>query len=295
MRTLSHKQSRRCSNLEAGFSLLYALFLTATMIILASAAVPNVLIQGRRQLETDMIWRGEQYERAIGLFYRKTGRYPTSMDDLLKGVNGVHFLRKAYKDPMNSQDGTWRLIYVGPNGQLIGSVRRTNLMQLPGGAPGPNLPGGGTFPGFGTTQGAPAGGGLAPGQSPSAPGGMGTPPTGGVGQNPAQPGGVGDAAQSPIGGLAPNPLESEPQPLSGPIIGGNIIGIGSTIKKSSLMVYEGGKTYYEWEFIWNPLQQAQIGAPVAQPANPNAPQNPTTPQNPQPQAPPNPNGSGSSQ
>lgn len=283
MRTLSYAWRARRSNLEAGFSLLYAMFLLATMIILASAAVPNVLIQGRRQLETDMIWRGEQYERAIGLFYRKTGRYPTSMDDLLKGVNGVHFLRKTYKDPMNSPDGTWRLIYVGPNGQLIGSVRRTNLMQLPGGAPNPGLPGGGTFPGFGATQGAPPGGGMTtPGQNPAAPGGAGT----------LQPGGVGDAAQSPIGGLAPNPLESQPQPLTGPIIGGNIIGVGSTIKKSSLMVYQGGKTYYEWEFIWNPMQQVQIGAPVAQPVNPNAPQNPVTPQPPQPQIPPSPNGSG---
>ena len=75
------------------------------------------------------MWRGEQYERAIGMYFQKFGRYPTKIDDLTKQTNGVRFLRQAYTDPMNKEDGCWRFIYVGPNGQLIGSLHGTSLLQ----------------------------------------------------------------------------------------------------------------------------------------------------------------------
>jgi type II secretory pathway pseudopilin PulG len=108
---------------QAGYSLLMAIFMVATVLILLSAAVPSILTQGRRERETELVWRGEQYERAIALYFRKFGRYPTNLDDLTKQTNGTRFMRKAYTDPMNKEDGSWRLIYVGPNGQLIGSLR----------------------------------------------------------------------------------------------------------------------------------------------------------------------------
>ena len=69
---------------------------------------------------------------------------------------------------------------------------------------------------------------------------------------------------------APNPLASQPQPLQGSVIGGNIIGVGSKIKEPSLRVYLGGDTYEQWEFIWNPMQQGAIPGQQA-PVNPNAP------------------------
>src|SRR5260370_10922475 len=79
-----------------------------------------------------MIWRGKQYVRGIKLFYRKNGRFPTSVDDLVKPkVGSLRFMRQAYKDPMNKEDGTWRLIYVGAAGQLIGSLKPRQNLQLP--------------------------------------------------------------------------------------------------------------------------------------------------------------------
>ena len=104
-------------------------FLVATSLILSAAVVPNLLTQGRREREEETVWRGEQYERAIGLYFRKFGRYPTKVDDLTRQTNGVRFLRQAYTDPMNKDDGSWRFIYVGPNGQLIGSMRSQSLLQ----------------------------------------------------------------------------------------------------------------------------------------------------------------------
>src|ERR1700719_925677 len=114
---------------ESGYSLLMVVFLVATSLILSAAVVPNLLTQGRREREQETVWRGEQYQRAIGLYFRKFGKYPTKIDDLTKQTNGVRFLRQAYTDPMNKEDGSWRFIYVGPNGQLIGSLRQTNLLQ----------------------------------------------------------------------------------------------------------------------------------------------------------------------
>lgn len=237
---------------QAGFTLLMVVFMVATMLIVAAAAAPNVLTQGRREKEAEMIWRGEQYERAIGMYYRKFGKYPTKVEDLTKQTNGVRFLRKAYTDPMNKDDGSWRFIYVGPNGQLIGSLRQTSLLQTAL-----------STPGLGALS--PLGGGLQPLMPPGPPGAA---PGSNQAPGAAQPG----AGQQPGAAMTTNPLESQPQPLDGTVIGGNIIGVGSKIKKSSFRIYLGGDTYEQWEFIWNPT--GQIALPGQAPANPNA--NPTT-------------------
>jgi len=37
-----------------------------------------------------------------------------------------------------------------------------------------------------------------------------------------------------------------------PVIGGNIIGVGSKINKRSIIVYDKARNYRLFEFIWNP-------------------------------------------
>jgi len=106
-------------------------FFAAVMLIAAGAATKSLLTEGRRQQEEDLIWRGNQYARAVKLFYRKNGRFPTSMDELTKPQNKIRFLRRAYEDPVNTEDGSWRLIYVSPGGQLIGSVRQGAAVGIP--------------------------------------------------------------------------------------------------------------------------------------------------------------------
>jgi hypothetical protein len=76
--------------------------------------------------------------------------------------------------------------------------------------------------------------------------------------------------------------------LTGAVLGGNIIGIGSKIKKPSLKVYMGGDTYEQWEFIANTtgLQTVQPGqAPVNPNVNPNGAPNGTNPTGTDPNAP----------
>ncbi len=238
---------------QAGYTLLMVVFMVATMIIVAAAAATNVLTQGRREKEEEMVWRGEQYERAIGMYYQKFGKYPTKVEDLTRQTNGVRFLRQAYTDPMNKEDGSWRFIYVGPSGQLIGSVSQANLLQTT-----PSTPG--------LAGGLSSGGGVQPLSSPGAATSTNQAP--GAGQAP----GVGQPGQQTNDAMTANSLESQPQPLDGTIMGGNIIGVGSKIKKPSLRIYLGGDTYQQWEFIWSPT--GQMAVPGQTPVNPNA--NPTS-------------------
>ena len=123
-----------------------AMFLIVAMIVSSQVVLRNLVTLRRREREADTIWRGQQYVRAIRLFYRKSGHYPQSLDDLKKGMPELHFLRyAAYKDPVNTTDGSWRFIYVNGNGDIIGSVRFATLQQMAlidlngGKLPGPQL------------------------------------------------------------------------------------------------------------------------------------------------------------
>src|SRR5258708_32092890 len=116
---------------EQGYAILLVLFLATLMLIGAMAIAPNVLTEGRRQKEKEMIWRGNQYARGVKLYYRKTGKFPTSLDDLTKPKLGsLRFMRQPYKDPMNAKDGERRLIYVGPTPQLCGSPKRPQPLPI---------------------------------------------------------------------------------------------------------------------------------------------------------------------
>ena len=115
---------------EAGYTLLFAVFLAASMLIMLSVVSLKITTQGQREAEEEMVWRGHQYERGIRRYVQKFGHYPTKIDDMVKATSGVRYMREAYKDPMNKEDGSWRFIYVTPAGALIGSVRYTSLVQM---------------------------------------------------------------------------------------------------------------------------------------------------------------------
>ena len=120
------KQHRR----DAGFSLAALIFFATAASILAAAAVPAYQMQAKRDLEEELIFRGEEYTRAIQKYQRKFGVYPTSVDQLVE-TNGLRFVRRAYKDPVTGED--FRLIFVNPDGSLTGSTlftRNVNTQPL---------------------------------------------------------------------------------------------------------------------------------------------------------------------
>src|ERR1700731_2053036 len=131
--TMRNRQRGTVASAQNGFALLMVMFLTTLVLLGAMAAAPYLRTERQREKEEEMIWRGKQYVRGIKLYYRKTNRFPTSMDDLTKPKLGsLRFMRQAYKDPMNKADGDWWFIYVGPSGQLIGSLKPQQTFQMPG-------------------------------------------------------------------------------------------------------------------------------------------------------------------
>jgi hypothetical protein len=211
---------------ERGYALLVVIFLVTVLLISTTVVAPNILTEGRREKEKDMIWRGKQYTRGVKLYYRKMGRFPTSLDDLTKPKLGsLRFMRQAYKDPMNKEDGSWRFIYVGAAGQLIGSLKPRQNLQLPqvgaigtpanalNGAGSPGQPGGPSQP---SAFGQP--GGIGQPNAGAQPGQSGTQPAGSnSGSNP--PSTTGTPVSGDQGDAASQAIPTGDAPT---IIGGNI-------------------------------------------------------------------------
>jgi type II secretory pathway pseudopilin PulG len=96
---------------EQGFMLLGLIVAIFIILLALSVAAPVVARNLRRDRELEAVHRGNQYVRAIQLYYRKSGSYPGTMDALAKGTP-VKFLRQQYVDPFTGKSD-WRLIHVG--------------------------------------------------------------------------------------------------------------------------------------------------------------------------------------
>jgi hypothetical protein len=315
----SHERGR-CRGGESGYALLLALFMIAAMVIASTAVFTDARTQGRREREEQMVWRGNQFVRAIRLYYRRAGHYPQNLDELQSGLADIHFIRpEALKDPMNTdEDAQWRFIYTNASGQIVGSVRYATIQQMAlldlysaqiaamqkansesgdssaqddsgqdnssQGSSGPGNSGPGTAAGVTST------GACAPGASSSAQPGIGQSITGpsqllGPAPAPTNAPGVGSATGFSLGsgsdtsagsssqnqgtcmpqvpgmpGLTPATLQAllelKPTgPVDSPVIGGFLVGVGSTVDRTSVRIYNGGKKYNQWEFIYNPIEE----------------------------------------
>ncbi len=289
---------------QGGYALLLVVFFTALLVVGTMSVGLRVLTEGKREKEQEMIWRGQQYTRGIKLYYRKLGRFPNSLDDLTKPkIGNIRFMRQAYKDPMNKEDGSWRLIYVGPAGNLIGSLNPSlNHVQMPAAAGQPNAPGAGPV----TSGGQPnSSGGFGFGSTNNAPGAPGTNQiTTGAGAPGSSTGTTTTGTALPgtdaTGTGTGTDSQAIPTGDTPTIVGGSIIGIGSKINQPSIIVFEKAHNYRLFEFIWDPSKDVgigggvQVGTPPVTPGQaPTGSQpNPTNPLNPPPSPPtavPNPN------
>ena len=104
---------------NCGYALLIVMMLATLLLISLTAALPNVYRAGQREREEELIFRGNEYARAIMLFQRQFRRYPTSVKELLQ-TNGIRFLRREYRDPM-TRKGKWRFINADANGVVLNS------------------------------------------------------------------------------------------------------------------------------------------------------------------------------
>ena len=116
------------------------------MAIMMTVAMPTWRQLSRREKEAELVFRGEQYARAMSLFQTKAG--PGVLAPSIDLLVEQRFLRKKFKDPITNEDFV-------------------PILQTPGVAPGSATPG--TAPG---RQGgaAPAAGGAQRGTAGAQPG-----------------------------------------------------------------------------------------------------------------------------
>ena len=247
---------------ERGYILLVLSMFVALLAIGLMQALPTALVQTQREREEELIFRGEQYSRAVQNYVRKFGRYPSSMDDL-EDTNGVRFLRRRYQDPITGEE-EWRMIHIGPGGTFPDSKNSTTPPGQPGGTGLTPSVAGSEPRGFSEQPSqfeavSGFGGAEAPPQIPPAAGG-----DPGSGENPEQ---VPDALR-PTADPSANPAQ---QPRAAGVIsasgaaqqpaafgGGGIAGVASNSTDPSIKVYNGYLQYDEWEFIYN-YQADQFG------------------------------------
>jgi type II secretory pathway pseudopilin PulG len=250
---------------EDGYFLIVMMLFLTLLAISLTAVAPAMLQQIRREREIELIHRGNQYARAIRLFYRKFGRYPTRLEEL-ENTNNLRFLRKRYKDPMTA-DGNWRLIHFGE-----AQIANPNAPVLPGAT----VPGAGTAASpnaasaspFANTFGAVAG--VAAAQAGT------TQPNAGqiIGGSTASAASSSDSGQTGQTGSTSSGGSSQPgtaasqlgQPGGLTLGGGPIVGVASPSKKTSIKELNKKNHYNEWEFVYDPRLEIVVPQAAGSPA-----------------------------
>jgi type II secretory pathway pseudopilin PulG len=85
---------------ERGYAMAALLVALAIMSILLTVAMPVWRVESRREKEAELVFRGEQYARAIALFRFKNPNIPNALPPSIDMLVQGRFLRKKYKDPM---------------------------------------------------------------------------------------------------------------------------------------------------------------------------------------------------
>jgi type II secretory pathway pseudopilin PulG len=98
-----------------GYAMAALLVGMSVMAVLMSALLPVWSHLATREKEEELIFRGKQYQRAIGLFQRKYANTPPPSIDILVEQR---FLRKKYKDPITKDD--FQPIYANQQGMAQG-------------------------------------------------------------------------------------------------------------------------------------------------------------------------------
>jgi type II secretory pathway pseudopilin PulG len=247
-----------------GYMLITLMLGFALIAIGLLAVLPEIGQQIKRDREEEMRHRGTSYMRAIQHFYKKTGRYPSRLEEL-DNTNNIRYLRKHYKDPINRDPETgkerdFKLLHVtdinlnsGPvAAQLAGLAAQAGLAGQAG------LRGQGGLGGLQGQQGA-------LGALQGAIGGLAA-QAGGLQQT-----GLGDAQTSNLNSPSSSATDANPNSPSpsssnsssrspsssgfnGPTFGGGpILGVASTSKEKSIRVFYQKNHYKDWLFVYMPM------------------------------------------
>jgi type II secretory pathway pseudopilin PulG len=212
---MRNARSRRSGR---GYAMVALLVAMSVMAIVLSTAMPVYQTVARRERETELVFRGEQYARAIAMFQRKYGNaLPPTVDVLIE----QRFLRKKYKDPITGDD----FQYMGAGSPELAEAMGTTPQQAQDAQRGRGAGGQVTQQG-GRVQATPFG--------TSQSSGRGAP----FGSNQGARGAA--AARGPMtaAGQAGNAQA-----------GGGLLAVASKSKEKSMRLYNGKDKYNEWIFM----------------------------------------------
>ena len=157
------------SSPEGGFTLVGVVVAMAIIVILVAAIGPSVAMMLERDRETELIFRGKQYARAITAFQKRYGRLPNELKEM--STLKPRTIRQLWKDPMCNCDD-WQVIFAGtPEAQPMGNAPPPTNNGLQTQTPGfqTRTPAGGFGGGFGfETTPTPSSGSFGSGSGPNA-------------------------------------------------------------------------------------------------------------------------------
>jgi type II secretory pathway pseudopilin PulG len=115
---------------ERGFTYL-AMLLAVALIGIGLSAAAEVWSQSRqREKEQELLFIGDQFRRAIGLYYERTPgsvrRYPQRLEELLEDdryLTRQRYLRRIFADPITGER-EWGIV-VAPEGGIMGVFSRS--------------------------------------------------------------------------------------------------------------------------------------------------------------------------
>jgi len=117
---------------QRGVTLLVVLVLMLVVGLAAGVAGSTWQTIVQRARETELLWRGDQYRKAIRSYYEQGAgqvrQYPAKLEDLLKDPRSLatkRHIRHLYVDPMTG--GDWAVIK-DPGGRVVG-VRSTSSLK----------------------------------------------------------------------------------------------------------------------------------------------------------------------
>jgi type II secretory pathway pseudopilin PulG len=274
---------------EQGFMLLGAIVLIFLVLLALSIAAPKVAQDLRRDREVEAIHRGNEYVRAIQLYYKKFGHYPGNMDQLEKS-NNIRFLRQKYDDPLTGKPD-WRLIHVGEAKTTVKGFFGQPLAGIAGGGPTGGLgaassmvsgqpgstvggtSGSATSPTSPTSPTSSSGSGFSLGSGSSSSPGLGTGMGAGSGSSPTSgPGGAstvssGAGSSGNGSGFGSGIGSQSATTFSGG--GAPIVGVGNSKSGTSITDLNEQTTYETWEFLYDPrieqlkAKAALLGGPAS--------------------------------
>ena len=114
-----HRQTVMHSML--GFSYIGVLVAVAIMGALLGATMEVWHTAMQREKERELLFIGNQFRQALGLYYHAGNSYPAKLGDLVKDPRYPEprrYLRKIYHDPMTG-DAEWGVL-LGAHGEIIG-------------------------------------------------------------------------------------------------------------------------------------------------------------------------------